>query len=1017
MKTIIIEFFFLSIISIFVNAQTVTATRNNGAGSIVLNCDGVDDHIQINEALEYVKDEGGLVALSANTFVIDSVLWFAGNNTTLQGAGINKTTIKLVDDAHWCYYYSENSSWILHHAGPMIMNKKESMNHLTIEGLKIDGNKYAQYLYNPETGDTIRSPQLDGQGHYVAVEFVHREGSTEYPSDITFSYVNIFENNGDGFVVHKGKNINVNHCIGLKGGHSYIYFLDPINLTVEDNDFEVTSNSGIRWYDGNHIVVRNNHVYGEYAKTGNSNFCIEVTSGQAATITDDVIIENNRFEFTAGAAIALDAKESVAAKNVVIRNNIILQCGNTGTSENIREAGGINIKNFTNTLIENNTIVNCIGGGIRIGGNTGFNTEWSYETGLTAVIKNNIITNTINGGNNADSYGIDIAKGNSVVCTFNNLWDNHSGDYNGCESARGGISVDPKFKSIKLGTQFHDTNDKTADLHLQSESGSWNDAAQIWEIDTITSKCINGGDPVSGFANELIPNGNRINLGAYGNTEFASKGSKSPPIADAGKDQYIRDDDGDGIVYVNLNGSNSSDDGSIVSYVWIRNNIQIASGVTPSSVPFVLGKAEVMLTVTDNDGITSSDKVNIVINPSGNNIAPTADAGEDIIVTDMNGTGSASVTLSAENSFDEDGEIIKYSWLENGSILDTNVTATINFDLGIHFVLLQVTDNEGGVGVDTVKVEVKGSGNYSLSFNDNSNDEVVLITGLPVFSTFTIEMWIKQITSTDDTDGLLSFGGDGKRLTLKTANHQPTWGESSDAMSENGLSINEWHHIAFVVKNDSLNSIYIDGVAQNIVGEKSISIPGNSWGVASYYGSGASNINFTGKIDELRYWNYERSSTEINDNKDKELIGNENGLVSYWNFNDGSGNKLTDKAGGHNGTLVNMESDDWVLDTPFTPTSVNENSNNFPNEFVLYQNYPNPFNPSTVIKYYLPKSENIEISVFNILGEKVSELVNAKMNAGYHSVTFDGSNLSNGIYFYKISANNFRKVRKMILLK
>ena len=88
-----------------------------------------------------------------------------------------------------------------------------------------------------------------------------------------------------------------------------------------------------------------------------------------------------------------------------------------------------------------------------------------------------------------------------------------------------------------------------------------------------------------------------------------------------------------------------------------------------------------------------------------------------------------------------------------------------------------------------------------------------------------------------------------------------------------------------------------------------------------------------------------------------------------------------------------------------------------PEQYTLSQNYPNPFNPSTTIRFTIPEEGVVNLSVYNLLGEKVAEVLNQEMNSGKFEVTFDGSNLSSGIYFYKINANNYSDVKKMILVK
>lgn len=98
-----------------------------------------------------------------------------------------------------------------------------------------------------------------------------------------------------------------------------------------------------------------------------------------------------------------------------------------------------------------------------------------------------------------------------------------------------------------------------------------------------------------------------------------------------------------------------------------------------------------------------------------------------------------------------------------------------------------------------------------------------------------------------------------------------------------------------------------------------------------------------------------------------------------------------------------------------TNTSVSDEE--IENTFSLDQNYPNPFNPSTEIKFSIPEQSFVSLSVYDVLGREVSQLVNNQMQAGDHTVNFDASGLSTGIYFYKIEAGSFVEVKKMSLLK
>ncbi len=93
------------------------------------------------------------------------------------------------------------------------------------------------------------------------------------------------------------------------------------------------------------------------------------------------------------------------------------------------------------------------------------------------------------------------------------------------------------------------------------------------------------------------------------------------------------------------------------------------------------------------------------------------------------------------------------------------------------------------------------------------------------------------------------------------------------------------------------------------------------------------------------------------------------------------------------------------------------NSVSLPSGYVLEQNYPNPFNPTTTIKFAVSEKANVNLSVFNLLGQKVTEIVNGEVEAGSHEAEFKADNLSSGVYIYTLKVNEFTTSRKMTILK
>jgi hypothetical protein len=105
------------------------------------------------------------------------------------------------------------------------------------------------------------------------------------------------------------------------------------------------------------------------------------------------------------------------------------------------------------------------------------------------------------------------------------------------------------------------------------------------------------------------------------------------------------------------------------------------------------------------------------------------------------------------------------------------------------------------------------------------------------------------------------------------------------------------------------------------------------------------------------------------------------------------------------------------FDGQFEYSNVIEVDAGLPKVFALEQNYPNPFNPTTVISYQLPVASEVSLKVYDVLGKEVMTLVNGRQAAGAYNYTLNASNLSSGVYFYRLRAGNFVSTKKMMLVK
>ncbi|WP_425389492.1 LamG-like jellyroll fold domain-containing protein [Ekhidna sp.] len=294
--------------------------------------------------------------------------------------------------------------------------------------------------------------------------------------------------------------------------------------------------------------------------------------------------------------------------------------------------------------------------------------------------------------------------------------------------------------------------------------------------------------------------------------------------------------------------------------------------------------------------------------------------------------------FNADPMFMGDGDIVDGTWyaVYNGYGDSVSVTG-LNAGQDYTVAVLEVNGPAGqeayNSGADTdnpvnFSTNVANS-NFALDF-DGINDQVQVAspTGFPVGSApRTLELWIKSnVDLTSDTDhGIVQYGTtlNGQMFGLITSSNAPGklyfFGNNADLAGVTDLVQDQWYHVAITYDGTDLN-LYLDG---NLEATSTEALNTVMSGEGLTIGRRAGLENFwDGQIDEVRLWDYARTETEIQEDMNNQLFGNEPGLVAYYPFLDGTGStNVTDiTIGSNDGTLIDMdENTDWVAGPTLNP--------------------------------------------------------------------------------------------------
>ena len=320
---------------------------------------------------------------------------------------------------------------------------------------------------------------------------------------------------------------------------------------------------------------------------------------------------------------------------------------------------------------------------------------------------------------------------------------------------------------------------------------------------------------------------------------------------------------------------------------------------------------------------------------------------------------------------------------------------------------------ESGKGYGTISSDeqLNLSGKFTVEFHFYPEDWGIDTYGSTLFDKDAIKVSLIG-------KGFGSLKSHGILLTIKNATGNQLKFSSSDSV----YVLNRWQHLAITF--DKLSSelkLYLNGAPEELH-----LINSGSLEEGLFYNADTpvmlgydqnEQYGYTGSIDELRIWSLIRNEDDIAEYAKNYLNSNEPGLIAYFKMNEGNGEVLNDELGNYGGTLINAGFFNGVDFDQITGIENNADFISLPEKFSLTQNYPNPFNPTTNIKFRIPENGFVTLKIYDLIGREVATLLNEEKLSGNYEVKFNGSNLSSGVYFYRLTAGTFTTTKQMILLR